>query len=42
LRQNALILLLAHVGSFVPAKSAKLPLTDKIFSRVGASDNLFL
>lgn len=42
LRQNALILLLAHVGSFVPAKSAKIPLTDKIFSRVWASDNLFL
>ncbi len=42
LRQNALILLLAHIGSFVPAKKAKLPLTDKIFSRVWAWDNLFL
>ncbi len=42
LRQNALIILMAHLGSFVPAKSAKIPLTDKIFSRVGASDNLFV
>ncbi|MBF0913458.1 DNA mismatch repair protein MutS [Candidatus Gracilibacteria bacterium] len=42
LRQNALIILMAHIGSFVPAKFAKIPLTDKIFSRVGASDNLFL
>lgn len=42
LRQNALILLMAHIGSFVPAKKAILPLTDKIFSRVWASDNLFL
>lgn len=42
LRQNALIVLLAHIGSFVPAKSAQIPLTDKIFSRVGANDNLFL
>ncbi|MCH2188305.1 DNA mismatch repair protein MutS [Candidatus Gracilibacteria bacterium] len=42
LRQNALITLLAHIGSFVPAKQAKIPLTDRIFSRVGASDNLFL
>lgn len=42
LRQNALIILLAHLGSFVPAKIAKIPLTDKIFSRVWASDNLFV
>lgn len=42
LRQNALIILMTHIWSFVPAKSAKIPLTDKIFSRVWASDNLFL
>ncbi len=42
LRQNALIVLLTHIWSFVPAKSANIPLTDKIFSRIGASDNLFL
>jgi DNA mismatch repair protein MutS len=40
LRQTALITLMAHMGSFVPAKDAKIPLTDKIFTRVGASDNL--
>jgi len=40
LRQTALITLLAHMGSFVPASKAKIPLTDKIFTRVGASDNL--
>lgn len=40
LRQTALITLMAHMGSFVPAKYAKVPLTDKIFTRVGASDNL--
>jgi len=40
LRQTALITLMAHMGSFVPADSAKIPLTDKIFTRVGASDNL--
>ncbi len=40
LRQTALITLMAHMGSFVPAASAKIPLTDKIFTRVGASDNL--
>ena len=39
LRQTALITLMAHMGSFVPA-IAKVPLTDKIFTRVGASDNL--
>ncbi len=42
LRQNALIILLAHLWSFVPAEKAKIPLTDKIFSRVWASDNLFV
>jgi DNA mismatch repair protein MutS len=40
LRQTALITLMAHIGSFVPASIAKIPLTDKIFTRVGASDNL--
>lgn len=40
LRQTALITLMAHMGSFVPAASATIPLTDKIFTRVGASDNL--
>ena len=40
LRQTALITLMAHIGSFVPAASATIPLTDKIFTRVGASDNL--
>ena len=40
LRQTALITLMAHMGSFVPSGNAKIPLTDKIFTRVGASDNL--
>ena len=40
LRQTALITLMAHMGSFVPASAAKIPITDKIFTRVGASDNL--
>ena len=40
LRQTALITLMAHMGSFVPATAASIPLTDKIFTRVGASDNL--
>ncbi len=40
LRQTALITLMAHMGSFVPAASASIGLTDKIFTRVGASDNL--
>lgn len=40
LRQTALITLLAHMGSFVPANEAIIGLTDKIFTRVGASDNL--
>lgn len=42
LRQTALIVLLAQIGSFVPAKSAKIGLVDKIFTRVGASDNISL
>jgi DNA mismatch repair protein MutS len=40
LRQVALIALLAHAGSFVPARSAELPLLDRIFTRVGATDDL--
>ena len=40
LRQTALIVLLAHIGSFVPANRAKVPMTDRIFARVGASDNI--
>jgi DNA mismatch repair protein MutS len=40
LRQTALITLMAHMGSFVPATDARIALTDKIFTRVGASDNL--
>ncbi|MEP5936963.1 MAG: DNA mismatch repair protein MutS [Erythrobacter sp.] len=40
LRQNALIVLLAQAGGFVPATSAKTGLVDRLFSRVGASDNL--
>jgi DNA mismatch repair protein MutS len=40
LRQTAIITLMAHIGSFVPAGAAKIGLTDKIFTRVGASDNL--
>lgn len=42
LRQTALIVLMAHIGCFVPAKSAEIPLTDRIFTRIGASDNLIL
>lgn len=40
LRQTALIVLLAQMGSFVPAESAKIGLIDKLFTRVGASDNI--
>ncbi len=40
LRQNALIAILAQMGSFVPAKSARIGLVDRVFSRVGASDDL--
>lgn len=40
MRQTAIIAVMAHLGSFVPAKSAQVPLIDRIFTRVGASDNL--
>ena len=40
LRQTALIVILAHMGSFVPARSARLGLVDRVFTRIGASDNL--
>ena len=42
LRQTALIVLLAQIGSFVPAEAARIGLVDKIFTRVGASDNISL
>ena len=40
LRQVAVITVLAHVGSFVPAQQAKVPIVDRVFARVGASDNI--
>ncbi|VXC31987.1 methyl-directed mismatch repair protein [Pseudomonas sp. 9AZ] len=40
MRQTALIVLLAHIGSFVPAKSCELSLVDRIFTRIGSSDDL--
>jgi DNA mismatch repair protein MutS len=40
LRQTALIVILAQMGSFVPARSAKLSVVDRVFTRIGASDNL--
>ncbi len=42
LRQNALIILLSHIWSFIPAQYSEIPLTDKLFSRVWATDNLYL
>ena len=42
LRQTALIVILAQIGSFVPAETAKIGLVDKVFTRVGASDNISL
>ena len=42
MRQNALIVILAQIGSFVPADYAKIGIVDKIFTRVGASDDLTL
>lgn len=41
LRQNALIVILAQIGSFIPATSASLGIVDKIFTRIGASDDIF-
>ncbi len=40
MRQTALIVLLAHIGSFIPAKSARIGLVDRIFTRIGAADDL--
>ena len=40
MRQVALITLMAHIGCFVPAKSASIPITDRIFTRIGASDDI--
>jgi DNA mismatch repair protein MutS len=42
IRQNALIVILAHAGAFVPAHSATIGITDRIFTRIGASDELHL
>ncbi len=40
MRQTAIIVLMAHMGSFVPAEEARIPLTDNVFTRIGASDDL--
>lgn len=42
MRQTALIVLMAHIGCYVPARAAQVPVIDRIFTRVGASDNLIL
>ena len=42
MRQTALIAIMAHLGCYVPARSAKIPVIDSVFTRVGASDNLIL
>ena len=40
MRQNALLIVMAQMGSFIPAKSAELPIFDRIFTRIGASDDI--
>ena len=40
LRQSAIIVLMAHAGSFVPAREATIPVIDRVFARIGASDNI--
>ena len=40
LRQTALVVIMAHMGSFVPAEEADVPITDRVFTRIGAGDNL--
>jgi DNA mismatch repair protein MutS len=42
LRQNALLIIMTHMGSYIPAKKASISIIDKVFSRVGAYDNLYL
>lgn len=41
LRQNAIISILAQIGSFVPAEYAEIGIVDQIFSRIGSNDNLY-
>ena len=40
MRQNALLVIMAQIGSFVPARKADLPIFDQIFTRIGASDDI--
>lgn len=40
MRQNALLVVMAQMGSFIPAKTAQLPIFDRIFTRIGASDDI--